>query len=86
MCKHDKNVCCARCRPDVFRPTREQAVEYSTRKLTERILEAKRAYYSGAKTMTDQEYDALEKSLKAINPNAPVLQMVGHEVQDETKT
>ncbi len=60
------------------------AVEYSTKVLSERIKKAKRAYYEGRPIMSDQEYDALETSLRAINPDAPVLQSVGHEEKDET--
>ena len=54
--------------------------EHSTWKITERILKAKRAYYiKGKPTMSDQEYDALEGSLRAINQEAPVLKMVGYD-------
>jgi NAD-dependent DNA ligase len=36
-------------------------------------------YKHGISLMPDHEYDALERSLKAINPTAPVLEEVGYD-------
>lgn len=41
------------------------------------ITEARAAYYAGAPTMSDAEFDALEDSLRALDPNHPVLGNVG---------
>jgi len=51
----------------------------STYLLTEKILKAKKAYYKGKPIMSDFDYDKLENNLKVINPDAPVLQMVGYD-------
>jgi len=51
----------------------------STYLLTEKILKAKKAYYRGKPIMSDFDYDKLENNLKVINPDAPVLQMVGYD-------
>ncbi len=45
--------------------------------LASAITEARKAYYAGAPTMTDAEFDALEDSLRALDPNHPVLANVG---------
>lgn len=77
-CKtHSSDVCCPNCHPDMWNPTREQAVLFSTEALSLQIREAKKAYYAGKPIMRDEEFDALEGSLRAINPNAPILQKVG---------
>ncbi len=41
------------------------------------ITEARKAYYAGTPTMSDAEYDALEHSLRALDPTHPVLGGVG---------
>lgn len=45
--------------------------------LEELILLNKKAYYEGAPLISDHEYDALEDELSTINPNNPVLHLVG---------
>jgi len=45
--------------------------------LASAITEARKAYYAGTPTMTDAEFDALEDSLRALDPNHPVLANVG---------
>lgn len=45
--------------------------------LAHQIMHHKRAYYSGAPEISDAEYDALEDELRALNPDHPVLQIVG---------
>ena len=48
--------------------------------LIETILEAKEAYYgSGDAFITDDTYDAIERDLKKIDPQHPVVQMVGYD-------
>ena len=62
-----------------FRPTEEQATAISTYKLSNKIQKAKEDYYKdGTSKLNDWEYDALEDSLRAINPDAPILQQVGY--------
>ena len=47
---------------------REQYLEYSKWALLNRMYEAKRKYYcEGKNLLTDQEYDALERSIAAIH-------------------
>lgn len=41
------------------------------------ILHAKREYYRGFPIMSDGEYDALEELLRHVDPDHPVLDMVG---------
>jgi DNA ligase (NAD+) len=45
------------------------------------ILKHKELYYSGRAVISDEEYDKLEASLKKIDPNNPVLSLVGSSVQ-----
>ena len=79
-CRHSPLVVCVDCRPELWHPTQEQAISWATAELTARIREAKVYYYKhGISLMPDHEYDALERSLKAINPTAPVLEEVGYD-------
>lgn len=49
------------------------------------ILKAKHAYYySGEPIMTDAEYDALEDQLRQLDPDEPVLALVGSPVPADT--
>ncbi len=64
--------------PELWHPTPEQAKEYSTKVLSEAIRQAKVAYYDGNPIISDFEYDRLETSLRAINPDAPILSEVGY--------
>jgi len=61
----------------MWNPTREEAVLFSTEKLSLELKAAKKAYYAGKPILRDEEFDALEGSLRAINPDAPILQKVG---------
>lgn len=76
-CVHDENACCCLCNPQLFNPSREEAVLFSTEAITEQVVKAKRAYYAGKPILRDEEYDQLEDTLKAINPDAEVLNVVG---------
>jgi NAD-dependent DNA ligase len=51
-------------------------------KLEEKIIEAKRLYYSGEATMSDDEYDWWEEKLKKLAPDSRVLKTVGYVVTD----
>jgi len=42
-----------------------------------RVRAAKEAYYNGTPVMSDAQYDALEDELKQLDPQHPVLQMIG---------
>lgn len=42
-------------------------IEASKFTLLDRMYEAKRVYYAGRPELTDQEYDALERSIEAIH-------------------
>ena len=68
---------CGYCNPQIFNPTPAQAKQYSTQALSIKILEAKEAYYAGNPIMQDKDFDAIEASLRAINPKAKVLNKVG---------
>jgi DNA ligase (NAD+) len=46
-------------------------------KLAEKILRHKELYYRGEPEISDSEYDQLEEKLKKLNPNHPVLKIVG---------
>jgi DNA ligase (NAD+) len=49
------------------------------------ILKAKQAYYyRGDSLFTDREYDALEDELRALNPDDPVLKVVGAPVPPDS--
>jgi DNA ligase (NAD+) len=49
------------------------------------IIKAKQAYYdSGETIMSDAEYDALEDELRLLDPNDPVLALVGAPVSPDT--
>lgn len=77
--RHSDAVCCFHCHPSLWSSSREEAVLFSTEVLSEKIRAAKKAYYAGSPVMRDEEFDAMEASLRAINPNAPVLSLVGSE-------
>ncbi len=47
------------------------------KKLEEKILEYKKAYYQGKALVSDEEYDRLEEELRNKNPNSYVLNLVG---------
>lgn len=66
---------CPVCRPELWAP--KDAVTYTIAYLVNRITVAKAAYYAGSPTLRDEEYDALETSLRAYAPNHPVLSKVG---------
>ena len=74
---HSSNVCCSTCHPMLWDLTEDEAKLYSTEALTIELKVAKKAYYDGNPILRDEEFDAMEGSLRAINPDAPVLQRVG---------
>ncbi len=49
------------------------------------ILKHKALYYEGIPTITDSEYDKFEDELREINPNNPVLSLVGSVVSASDK-
>ncbi len=55
------------------------------KKLEKKILENKELYYKGKAKISDVEYDALEESLRKIDPLNPVLTLVGHKVKNSKK-
>lgn len=79
-CTHDNKLNCPTCRPDLWYPTEEQARTFTINFLAKKILEAKKAYYSGTPILRDEEYDALEKSLRAYSLDHEVLKKVGTDV------
>lgn len=50
--------------------------------LRERLIDAKIAYYNNTPILSDAEYDALEHQLAQINPEDPLLKMVGAPLGD----
>ncbi|MCY3411808.1 MAG: NAD-dependent DNA ligase LigA [Candidatus Heimdallarchaeota archaeon] len=52
--------------------TREQELESM-------VIKHRRAYYDGQPVITDAQYDALEEELRELNPEHPVLYLVGSE-------
>ncbi len=47
------------------------------KELEDLIIKYKKAYYSGEPLISDEAYDSLEEELKGINPDNPVLHLVG---------
>lgn len=45
--------------------------------LAQVITSCKIAYYQGAKTIHDEEYDILEDALRRLHPKHPILSVVG---------
>lgn len=45
--------------------------------LAKLVTSCKHAYYTGATSITDEDYDRLEKLLKILCPNHPILEVVG---------
>jgi len=80
-CSHDIDRCCFKCRPEVFRPTREQAHTRAVRMTVDKLLRASAVHYStGKDIMTDSEYDALERSLKVLDPSNDYFNKVGTKI------
>ncbi|MFW9905300.1 MAG: NAD-dependent DNA ligase LigA [Candidatus Thorarchaeota archaeon] len=48
-----------------------------TKKLAHQILYHKKKYYDGEPEISDEAYDALEERLRQIDPNNPILHIVG---------
>jgi len=79
-CNHDGSKACAFCNPAFFNPTPEQSKLSSSITIGRKLLECKQKYYSGKKSpLSDYDYDHLESSLRAIDPDNPVLEFVGKE-------
>lgn len=49
-------------------------------RLASRLLVYKKLYYTGKPTITDDAYDALEDELRGLDPQHPVLAMVGYDL------
>ena len=49
------------------------------------IIKHKSLYYSGSPEISDQQYDLIEEELKAIDPNNPVLSIVGTKIDENNK-
>lgn len=74
--KHIEGSGCSKCNPQLFMSDRSGAL--SSYLLSQKLLAAKKAYYeTGTSKMSDDEYDAMESSLRAINPTAEILNKVG---------
>jgi DNA ligase (NAD+) len=57
----------------------------SIKELEELILKHKQLYYQGKAIISDEEYDKLEDSLRELNPESYVLQLVGAVNSNEDK-
>ena len=51
--------------------------------LAEKVLFHRRLYYAGQPQISDQEYDAIEDSLRELAPEHPVFEMVGSAVEGD---
>ena len=49
------------------------------------ILKHKALYYEGIPEISDQDYDKLEEELRVLNPNHPVLSLIGSVVTTSDK-
>jgi len=76
-CEHDPTQSCPTCNPILWNPTSEESRLFSTEVIVEKLEKAKKAYYAGNPIMTDYEFDALEKTLFAINQDSDILEKVG---------
>jgi NAD-dependent DNA ligase len=55
----------------------EQKKEFRIGYLSKMILYHKKKYYSGNAIINDQAYDSLEDELAVLDPENPILSMVG---------
>lgn len=62
--------------------TKDRSLTERIQELSDKILYYKALYYRGEPEISDQEFDSLEKRLKALDPENPVLYLVG---SDEVK-
>lgn len=53
--------------------------------LVEKIIEANTAYRLGKPIMSDAKYDILVDELRQLDPSNDLLDIVGHEIQDESR-
>ncbi len=58
---------------------KDQSTEEKIKTLNDKILYHKALYYRGEPEISDQEYDNLEKRLRELDPESPVLYLVGSE-------
>jgi hypothetical protein len=74
-CNHREGFKCATCAPRIFNGEggRERTIAW----LARQVGAARLAYEAGTPFMRDEEFDSLEKSLRAYDPNNPVLRKVG---------
>lgn len=79
-CSHKKGSYCSICNLHLFNETAEISGAVASYLMSKKLQKAKQDYYGkGNSDMTDAEYDAMESSLRAINPEAEILQKVGME-------
>ncbi|MHA1228395.1 MAG: hypothetical protein ACTSPV_16810, partial [Candidatus Hodarchaeales archaeon] len=54
-----------------------ETIKGEIKRLENQILYHKKKYYDGEPEISDQAYDALEEKLRKLDPNNPVLFLVG---------
>ena len=68
-CDHEGDAACFICNPKLFNgASKQERILHSSIALGSRLLIAKNNF-----DMSDEEYDAMERSLRAIDPNNPVI-------------
>jgi NAD-dependent DNA ligase len=55
------------------------------KELVEKIVEANKAYRVGKPIMSDSQYDILVDELRSLDPGNDLLNIVGYEIQDESR-
>jgi NAD-dependent DNA ligase len=55
------------------------------KELVEKIVEANKAYRVGKPIMSDSQYDILVDELRSLDPENELLNIVGYEIQDESR-
>ena len=58
---------------------------YMIKELVEKIVEANKAYRVGKPIMSDSQYDILVDELRSLDPGNDLLNIVGYEIQDESR-
>lgn len=81
---NEHKIVCSKCNPELWKLSSKETKAYSTYIISKKLQNAKDRYYSDGKSpLSDDEYDSLESSLRAINPNAPILNKVGYDIDSE---
>jgi len=55
------------------------------KQLVDKIIEANNAYRQGKPIISDKQYDILIDELRSLDPENELLNIVGHEIQDESR-